>query len=105
MIILLIKIMEIPSTKSQISNKSQGPKLKIQNKQNGPQTIDKSPECLGHWTLEFGYCLEFGYSDLGFWVYDGCIEFSLNSTPRPPQLFLQHIKIISVGKGDHVERM
>ena len=41
---------------------------KTQNKQNGPQTIDKSPECLGHWTLEFGYC------DLGFWVYDGSIE-------------------------------
>jgi hypothetical protein len=48
MIILLIKIMETPSTKTQITNKSQSPKLKIQNNQNGHQTKDKSPECLGH---------------------------------------------------------
>ena len=47
---------------------------KTQNKQIGPQTIDKSPECLGHWTLGFEYCLEFEYWDLVFWVYDGCIE-------------------------------
>jgi len=65
-IILLIKIVETPSTKSQISNKSQCPKLKIQNKQNGHQTMDKSLEGLGHWTFEFRYCLEFGYWDLGF---------------------------------------
>jgi hypothetical protein len=43
---------------------------KTQNKQIGHQTIDKSPECLGHWTFEFGYCLGFGYWDLGFQVYD-----------------------------------
>jgi len=35
MIALSIKIMEIPSTKSQISNKSQSTKFKIQNNQNG----------------------------------------------------------------------
>jgi len=34
--------------------------------QNGHQTIDNSQECLGHWNFEFGYCLEFGYWDLGF---------------------------------------
>jgi hypothetical protein len=32
-------------------------KTKIQNKQNGYQTIDNSPKYLGHWTFEFGYCL------------------------------------------------
>jgi len=62
-IILLNKIIEIPSTKCQIPNKSQWPKLKIQNMQNGHQTIDTSLECLGHWNFEFGYCLEFGYWD------------------------------------------
>ena len=39
--------------------------------QNGRQTLDKSPECLGHWTLEFGYYLEFGYWDLGFQARNG----------------------------------
>ena len=34
------------------------------------QTIGKSTECLGHWAFEFGYCLEFEYWDLGFYVND-----------------------------------
>jgi len=34
--------------------------------QNGHQTLDASLEFLGHWSFKFGYCLEFGYWDLGF---------------------------------------
>jgi len=49
-----------------------GPYFKIQNMLNRHQTLDKSSKCLGHWTFEFGYCLEFEYCDLGFYVlYDG----------------------------------
>jgi hypothetical protein len=29
---------------------------------------------LGHWILEFGYCLEFECWRLGFWVSGGGIE-------------------------------
>jgi hypothetical protein len=58
--------MKLTSIKYQIPNKYQLPKLKIQNRQNGYQTLDKSTECLGHWTFEFGYYLGFGYWDLGF---------------------------------------
>jgi len=39
--------------------------------QYGHQLIDKSPQCLDHWTFEFGYCLGFGYWDLGFSAYNG----------------------------------
>jgi hypothetical protein len=38
---------------------------KTQNKQNGPQTIDKSPECLGHWTLDIVWNLNIGIWDIG----------------------------------------
>ena len=39
---------------------------------NRHQNLDKSLKCLGHWTFEFGYYLEFEYCDLGFYVlYDG----------------------------------
>ena len=40
----------------------------IQNSKHAilPSTIDKSSECFGHWTFEFGYYLGFGYWDLGF---------------------------------------
>jgi hypothetical protein len=36
--------------------------------------VADSPECLDHWTFEFGYCLEFGYWDLGFLACDGGSE-------------------------------
>jgi len=44
---------------------------KIQNRQSGYKTIDKSTECFGHWAFEFRYCLEFEYCDLGFQANDG----------------------------------
>jgi len=51
--------MEIPSTKKQFPNKYQCPKIKIPNQRTGYQTENKSPECLDHWTFEFGYYLKF----------------------------------------------
>ncbi len=55
------------NSKHQIPNPKQMPMTEIQNMQNGYQAIDKSPECLGHWTFEFGYCLYFVYCNLGFY--------------------------------------
>jgi hypothetical protein len=53
--------MQIPSTKYQINPNDQNSKHGQSH-----QTIGNSPESLGHWAFEFGYCLEFVYWDLGF---------------------------------------
>ena len=45
-------------------------KTQISKHANGPQTIDRLPECFGHWNFEFGYCLEFGYWNLGIGIWD-----------------------------------
>ena len=58
--------MIIPSTKIQITKKSQSPKFKIPNRYSEREISTKWTICLGHWNLKFGYYLLFDHWDLGF---------------------------------------
>jgi len=77
-----MKVIKIPSTKIQISNKSQWPKFKIRNKwyagicarqHNDRRTKIYAwirytrSECFGHWILKFEIYLQFDAWNLGFY--------------------------------------
>ena len=65
-----MKIMKVPITKNQISNKYQWPKFKIQKRRNNHGTSISWLGYFRYWNFGFGYYLEFGFWDLGF-----CLRF------------------------------